>query len=919
MNSKEIRETFLNYFEINGHTRVRSSPVVPFNDPTLLFTNAGMNQFKNIFLGYEKRDFSRATSCQKCIRVSGKHNDLEQVGLTPRHHTFFEMLGNFSFGDYFKEEAIKFAFEFITKIVNIPKDKLFITVYSEDDEAFKLWKDIAGINKEKIIKLGNIKEGDEENFWSMAEVGPCGPCSEIHYDFGEHLSSGDIKFDLVSDRSKRFLEIWNLVFMQYNRTESGELVPLPFKNVDTGMGFERLVALLQNSPSNFETDLFEPVISKICEITNTDYENPEYKIPIRIIADHIRALSFAIADGALPGNEGRGYVLKRILRRASLQSKKLNQDQPFIFKVIPAFIETMGDIYPELIQKQNLIINSIKSEEESFFNLLDRGLGLFNDIVKKVKSLNKKIISGKDTFKLYDTYGFPLDLINIIAKENDLTIDEKGFYSELEKQKERSRASFSLKFELNEIPVELPVSKFIGYDYFSTETKITAIIKENKLVNEISKNEEGFIFLEETPFYAESGGQVGDTGLIFKPQYNYGQEQTGSKPVYHLAEAEVIDTQYKNNSIAHRIKVINGKFEVKDKIIAEVNKEKRYATMRHHTTTHLLHSALRQVLGLHVHQAGSLVSPERLRFDFTHFSPLTKEEILKISSIIQNNILNNYPVIPRIMSYNDAINSGAMALFGEKYGETVRTITIAPFKTISSSISPGGEQDLTNLNNIDFDKKISMELCGGTHLKYTGEIGPFIIISESGIARGVRRIEALSGMVAYEYILNILNLSEKLSTTLNTPFTNLINKIEKIMNDKKELEKKLKAHEKSKDIDKLQNVFKNKTDINGIPVVFGEVKAESIAELRNIGDELRNKLKSGAGLIYSIFDDKINLLCIITKDFVKLKNLDASKIIKEISKLIDGSGGGRADMALGGGKNISNIDKIFNNFKKLLK
>ncbi len=708
LSSNEIRESFLNFFKDKGHEIVKSASLIPETDKTLLFTNAGMVPFKNVFLGLEKRPYKRAASCQKVFRVSGKHNDLENVGYTPRHHTFFEMLGNFSFGDYFKREAIEYAWEYLTKVLEIPEERLHVSVFKEDEEAYKIWRDIIGLPEEKIHRLG-----EEDNFWSMGNTGPCGPSSEIYFDRGEQFGNPEF----ASEEDNRYLEIWNLVFMQYNRDEKGNLTPLPNPNIDTGMGLERIASVLQGVNSNFETDLFLPIIDFIENISGKDYnpEKPDEKetVAFRVIADHLRAITFLISDGVLPSNEGRGYVLRRILRRALRYGKELGIEKPFLYEGVDVVIDIMKDAYPELLGNRGFIKGLVKSEEERFIKTLKRGMELVYQIIASAKKEGRSQITGEEVFRLYDTYGFPVDLILDIAKDEGFSVDIAGFQKNLDIQRERARKNWKGQAkEVKPIYIELKnklhSTEFLGYQKYEVEdSKIISVIKDDKEVNELKEGEIGEVILDKTPFYPEKGGQVGDTGII---------EGKGFL-------AEVLDTQMPiDNLIVHKVKILFGSLKVGETVFAKIDVERRKDIMRHHTATHLLHSALRDILGEHVKQAGSLVHPDYLRFDFTHFEALSEEEIKRVEELVNNEIMKNEEVVCEELSYDEAIKSGAIAIFEEKYGDKVRVITAG----------------------------ISKELCGGTHVNRTGDIGYFKIISETAISSGTRRIEAVAGRKAVE-------------------------------------------------------------------------------------------------------------------------------------------------------------------------
>jgi len=860
LSSNEIRKQFIKFFADKGHEVVPSAPLVPINDPTLLFTNAGMNQFKDVFLGKGKRDYVRVVNSQKCLRAGGKHNDLEEVGKDDYHHTFFEMLGNWSFGDYYKKEAIRWAWELLTEVWRIPKDKLYATVHNNDDESFHIWQEVTDIDKERILKFG-----DKYNFWEMAEIGPCGPCSEIHYDRGvQHCQKNEDENHKceINGGCGRFVEIWNLVFIQYNRFENGKLVELPKKHVDTGAGFERLVAILQNKSSNYETDLFMPIIRKLEKISETKFE--ENKPAFRVISDHIRALTFAIADGVIPSNEGRGYVIRRILRRAARFGRFLNLHKPFLFQLVDDIIETMVGHYPELIEKREHIILAIKSEEERFNLTLDNGIVKFHEITERLKS--KEVISGKDVFKLYDTYGFPMDLTRIMAEEKGLSINEKGFEIEMEKQ--RSRAKESSKFEfkddkINKIKIKQSTkTQFVGYDQNFSSSKIEHfyIDEENNVV----------IVLDKTPFYAESGGQVADTGRIYN----------------NVCEIKVEDVQSEESSSGatgndvyfHFGKLVSGKISEGNEVIAEVDVKRRKDIVRNHTATHLLHAALRKVLGKHLHQKGSLVVPDRLRFDFTHFKALSKEELYKVEKIVNEKIRENLTVNVYYDDLGNARKKGAMALFGEKYEKKVRVVEIDNY---------------------------SLELCGGIHCKNTGEIGLFRILSESSISAGIRRIEALTGEYAYNYSKKEETILNEIQSQFNCSINDIIKKTKKMVSENKELKKQLEKLEMDhikKTVDKL---IKNAKLIDKIKIVAGEVKVKDNQQLRQSADYLKNKINQGIGILGANIDDKASLICIVTPNLQK--QFHAGKIVNKVAELIGGKGGGRPDMAMAGGKDVGKI------------
>ncbi len=872
MKSNEIRRTFLEYFREKGHSIVPSSTLIPRQDPTLLFVNAGMVQFKTFFLGLEKSPYSRAASCQKCLRAGGKHSDLENVGHTARHHTFFEMLGNFSFGDYFKKEAIIFAWELLTDWFKLPKDKLWVSIYQEDDESAKLWTELVGIPEERIVRLGA-----NDNFWQMADTGPCGPCSEIIIDQGIHIGCGRSECAVGCD-CDRFLELWNLVFMQYNRDSSGNLTPLPKPSIDTGMGLERISAVLQGKINNFDTDIFSPILQSIESYTNLSYgKDKDTDVSMRVIADHIRGIVFLISEGLMPSNEGRGYVLRRIIRRASRHSRLLNVNKPFLYKLIDAVINTMGETYPEIIDERERIEKILRFEEERFARTIETGMMKFDEILSAVKKEGKTIIPGEEIFKLYDTFGFPIDLAKDIAMDAGLKIDEEGFHREMEIQRERARASWIGEEEAvpsiyRELISEIGETEFIGYETLESESVVKAILRNSKPVKEAFEGQEVEVFFDRTPFYGESGGQVGDTGEI-----------TGEN-----LRALVLDTKKPLDRFhSHLCKIKKGRLRVWDRVKCKVNVEKRKATMRNHTATHLLHTALRTVLGDHVKQAGSLVSPEKLRFDFTHFSSLDENEILAIENIVNEKILENVPVKTSVMDIKTAIELGAIALFGEKYGKTVRVVSIPDY---------------------------SSELCGGTHCKATGDIGLFVVISESSVASGIRRIEALTGNVAFLYLMQKKIEIDNLRSLLKTDKP--LEKVEKLLNDMKYLEKELqKLKTGSKDV--ITEALKGARELKGIKIIKLRHDGLNQEGLRHLADNIKDRISSGIILVSSVTDAKASIVCMVTKD---LKDkYHAGEIIKEITKIAGGSGGGKADMAQGGTKDIEKLDYALESIYDIIK
>jgi len=868
MKSSEIRSTFLEYFQSKGHTIVPSSPLIPRHDPTLLFVNAGMVQFKTIFLGLEKSPCSRAASCQKCLRAGGKHSDLENVGHTARHHTFFEMLGNFSFGDYFKREAILFAWELLTEWFKLPKEKLWVSVYQEDHEAAQLWAELVGISQERIVRLGA-----QDNFWQMADTGPCGPCSEIIIDQGSNIGCGGPDC-AVGCECDRFLELWNLVFMQYNRDASGGLTPLPKPSIDTGMGIERISAVLQGKINNFDSDIFKPIISAIEFHAKTTYgKNKETDSSMRVIADHIRAIVFLLSEGLMPSNEGRGYVLRRIIRRASRHSRLLNMHEPFLYTLV----DVMGDVYPEIVDERERTEKLLKIEEERFAKTIEIGMTIFDEIISRVKRSGTNVIPGEEIFRLYDTYGFPLDLARDIAMDAELRIDEDAFHREMEIQRERARASWVGEEEAvasiyRELVSEIGETEFIGYENLESESVIKSILKDGKLLKEVAEGEEVEVFLDKTPFYGESGGQVGDTG-----------EMTGE----HF-RAIVIDTKKPLDGFhSHIIRLKKGKLRVWDKVKCRVDAEKRKAIIRNHSATHLLHSALRSVLGDHLKQAGSLVSPEKLRFDFTHFSSLDENEIQTVENLVNERVLEDLPVVTSVMDIKTAVESGATALFGEKYGKTARVVSVPGFTS---------------------------ELCGGTHCKATGEIGSFIILSESSVASGIRRIEALTGNNAFGYLKQMKSEIDSLKALLKTEKP--LERIEKLLRNMKSLEKEIqKLKTGSRDV--ISEALKEAKELKGVRVVKVRHDGLNPEELRHLADNIKDRLQSGIIVVSSVSDGKAAIVCMVTKD---LKDrYHAGEIMKRISKIAGGSGGGKPEMAQGGTKEIEKLDEALESIYDIVK
>ena len=881
----EIRNTFLKYFEKNDHKIVESSNLVPNNDPTLMFANSGMVQFKNVFTGLEKRDYKRATTSQKCVRAGGKHNDLENVGYTPRHHTFFEMLGNFSFGDYFKERAIELAWNLITKDFGLDKNRLYFTVFNEDEEAFKLWKKISGLNENRIIKIST-----SDNFWSMGETGPCGPCSEIFYDHGDHLKGG-----LPGSKDQdgdRYIEIWNLVFMQYEQVSKDKRIDLPKPSVDTGMGLERMAALLQGTHDNYKTDHFLKLINSISETVKVK-PNENNLSSFRVIADHLRASSFLLAEGVLPSNEGRGYVLRRIMRRGMRHSHLLGSKEPIFFNIFKTLLNEMSKNYPELKRAESLIKETLKMEEEKFLVLLERGMKILDDEISKID----KVLPGEVAFKLYDTYGFPLDLTEDILKNKSLKVDNTKFDEMMKKSRELAKKNWKgsgdssvseIWFNLKE---KIGPTEFLGYETNQAEGSVTAIIKDDKEIQQLKEGEEGQIILNQTPFYGESGGQVGDKGTITSGENEF----------------EVTDVQKKiGNLFVHFGKVSKGTIKLKDNVELKINTERRQNIRAYHSATHLLHESLRRTLGTHVMQKGSLVAPDRLRFDFSHMKPITDEEMKKIDENVNKFVNSKTEVVTRLMTPEEGIEQGAMALFGEKYGDEVRVVFM-------------GEEG---------NKYFSTELCGGTHVKNTGEVGKFKVVSQSSIAAGVRRVEALRDKQLEEYLKSKDKMSslssqknEETIKSLSSEITKLggkpIKKSDDLKITIKELTKQLEEITvKSILSDKKKNTIKDQ-NIKKINIRFQKVDDLPFKELRRIVDQGKKDIKEDIVLIYAIKDNKIGLAVEVTNTLTE--KYDAIKFVKSGSEILGGKGGGgRSDFAQAGGVHSNKIEESFEKIKSLI-
>ncbi len=861
MKSSEVRTAFLEFFQSRGHEILRSSSLIPEHDPSLLFTNAGMVQFKSVFLGSEKRPYNRATTCQKCMRAGGKHSDLENVGHTARHHTFFEMLGNFSFGDYFKRDAIGYAWELLTGHFRLPKEKLWVSVYEDDDEAERLWTEVTEIPLERIVRLGA-----KDNFWQMGDTGPCGPCSEIIIDQGESFSCGRPDCGVGCD-CDRYLELWNLVFMQFNRDASGNLTPLPKPSIDTGMGLERITAVLQSKKTNFDTDLFAPIISAVESLSGVAYgKKPENDISVKVIVDHTRATAFLLAEGLMPSNEGRGYVLRRIIRRASRHSRLLGIDGPFLHRLIGAVAETMGSVYPELIYEQERASKVLLFEEERFMRTIEQGMRMLDDVITGIKKSGSTLIPGSELFRLYDTFGFPLDLARDIAMDNHLFIDEDGFHKEMEVQRERARASWVGEDEAvdsmyKELLSEIGETAFEGYSTLETESVIKGILKEGKVVKEASQGERVELFLDRTPFYGESGGQVGDAGMIH----------------YDGAEAEVIDTKKESGLYAHVVRIRRGRFKVWDRVHCSVDRGRRMAVARNHTATHLLHTALRTVLGEHVKQAGSYVSHERLRFDFSHFYSLDRKELEMVEDTVNEKVFENIHVDTEVAEIQDALKSGVMALFGEKYGEKVRVVRVPGF---------------------------SAELCGGTHVESTADIGLFTITSEGSVASGMRRIEALTGLRAFEYLRQKKDELRRISEILKSDKPS--ERVENLLIEMKERDKEISALKSKVSSQSSSDLLGKVREVEGVRVLSCRVDGMEQKDLRVLADNVRDRLGSGILFLASVSNEQASIVAMVTKDLTR--RFSAGKILKEVADRAGGRGGGKPEMAQGGTKEIEKLD-----------
>jgi alanyl-tRNA synthetase len=865
MHAQQIRETYLDYFARRGHKIVPSSPLLPKDDPSLLFTNAGMNQFKSVFLGRETRSYRRAATVQKCMRVSGKHNDLEQVGRTSKHHTFFEMLGNFSFGDYFKREAIAFAWELVTEVFKLDTSRLYVTIFEEDDEAFDLWNKDIGVPAGRIFRFGK-----KDNFWAMGDTGPCGPCSEFHYDLNPGLEAGEPRV-LIESGSDRFIELWNLVFMQFERDASGAMNPLPKPSIDTGMGLERMAAVLQGRTSNWDTDLFAPLIGEISRRAGREYPSgDEGDVSVRVIADHARAVAFMITDGIMPANDGRGYVLRRLLRRAYRHGNRLGLDEPFVHALMGIVAEGMKSAYPELLTALPLAAKICKAEEERFAQTLSAGLRVFNQYTCESRRGGQAALSGEAAFKLYDTYGFPLDLTQDLAQEEHLGVDEAGFLAELDKQKTRARHSWKGDAQMRERRIydglKGAAIVFSGYDVESvTDARVLALVKDGARVEALEAGETGEVILTRTPFYAEAGGQVGDSGQFKNARFSAVVENA----FYPVPEVR-----------AHKARVVAGILRVGDAVDAAIDHARRKAVRDNHTATHLLHAALRQVLGDHVKQAGSLVSPARLRFDFTHFQGLTPEEIARVESLVNERIRENLSVLIREMSLEEGLAEGAMAIFEEKYGERVRLVGVGGF---------------------------SKELCGGAHAPVTGEIGLFKIVAETSVAAGMRRIEALTGEEALLHVQESERVLAEAARLLNVPRSDTAAQIEKLKDQLKEKDHEIRALRLKMRDKNEPSAGEPPRTIKGVSVLVQRIEGLNPGEARGLADQLKQKIGSGVVVLGAAGENKAFLIAGVTKDLSG--RISAAEIIKTIAPIIGGGGGGRPDFAQAGGPKTEALDQ----------
>jgi alanyl-tRNA synthetase len=879
MTGAELREKFLQYFERNGHTRVRSSPLVPGDDPTLLFTNAGMVQFKSVFLGEERRPYARATTSQKCVRAGGKHNDLENVGRTARHHTFFEMLGNFSFGDYFKPDAIAFAWEFLTRELALDRKRLIATVYTDDDDAFALWKRVAGLGADRVLRLG-----EKDNFWAMGDTGPCGPCSEVHFHQGDHIACAEVAAGRPclgpACECDRWLEVWNLVFMQFNRDAAGTLTPLPRPSIDTGMGLERAAAVVQGKESNYDTDLFAPLIGEVATLARRRYGAAEADdVSMRVIADHARTTTFLIADGVTPSNEWRGYVLRRIMRRAMRHGRMLGLADPFLWKTVDWVVKLMGEAYPEIVAERPRVQEAIRSEEERFAETLDTGTLKIKDYLAERASDTRRVVDGRFLFTLYDTYGFPMDLAEEVFQDAGWRVTEAtraAADAEMEAQRARARAGAAFgagddaaaSAVYQRFGAEIPSTEFVGYDSLSSPARILAIVDAGsggpRRLTETGEGAEVEMILDRTPAYAESGGQVGDTGTL----------------VGRSGRGEIVDTYYRGSKmIVHRVKVVSGGFHDNEDVAVTIETPRRQGLRRHHTGTHLLHAGLRKVLGTHVTQAGSLVAPDHLRFDFSHGASLKDREVEQIEELVNEQVQANTPVSQLEMDLDEALRMGAMALFGEKYGNRVRVIKIGDFST---------------------------ELCGGTHLDRTGEIGLLKIAGEGAVASGVRRLEAVAGPAAIESVARKEAALREAADLLKIGPLDVPKRLQKLLEEQRALEKQLAALEGRLARSRAEDLVKAARQIDGVAVIAGRIDGLDADGLRAVADTLRDRLGSGIVCVGSVVDGKVNLIAAVTKDLTA--RFQAGKLIQEVARAVGGGGGGRPDLAQAGGKDPAKLD-----------
>jgi len=854
MTSNELRQAFLDFFHEHGHEVVSSSPLVPGNDPTLLFTNAGMVQFKDVFLGDDKRSYSTAASSQRCVRAGGKHNDLENVGYTARHHTFFEMLGNFSFGDYFKREAIQYAWDFLTKTLGLPEERLWVTVFEDDDEAADIWLKEMKVDPKRFSRLGA-----KDNFWAMGDTGPCGPCSEIFFDHGEDVPGGPP--GTPEEDGDRYVEVWNLVFMQFDRSSDGVMTPLPKPSVDTGMGLERIAAVMQKVHSNYQIDLFAHIIQATADVLGVKNDGSS---SLNVIADHIRACSFLIVDGVLPGNEGRGYVLRRIIRRAIRHGKKLGMDGLFFHKLVEPLAKEMGEAYPELAKAQAHVEKVLAKEETRFAETLDQGMEILEAAIAE---LDGKQLPGDVAFKLYDTYGFPVDLTADIARERDLSVDEKGFEEAMEGQRERARASSKFGVAGSDALKVDSKTEFLGYDSTEASCEVIALFKDGDVVDQLDDGDEGAVVLASTPFYAESGGQIGDKGILVSDGKLF----------------RVDDTQKSGDASVHFGSVEQGALKVGDSLEAVVDADRRQAIRLNHTATHLMHAALRQVLGDHVAQKGSLVAPDRLRFDFSHYEGVTPEQVQEIEDLVNAEIRKNTAADTNLMTYDDAIESGAMALFGEKYGDKVRVLRLGDF---------------------------SVELCGGTHVDRTGDIGAFKITHEGGVASGVRRIEAVTGAGAMAWIDSNQKTLSDLSGMLRSTPDQAATKVEHLLKLNKELEKKLATAKHALITGQASDQEDNIVEVDGIKIVTSRVEDVDAKSLRDAIDRVKDKLGNAVVVLGSVDDGKVRIAAGVTKN--NIDKIKAGDLVKHIAEQVGGKGGGRPDFAQAGGNDPSKLDQALN-------